>query len=137
MVARVGGCYGAALTGAWGVTQGDPLPPTILNVVMDAVLHHWVSVMVEGSEERGERGQEGMHQNALFYADDGMVASSVPQWFQKDFITLVGLFYRVGLRTNVGKTVGMVFRSCQAVGNSSEAVYGRRITGDDPRTGSD
>ena len=48
----------------------------IPDVVVDAVVRHWVSVMVEGAEERGERGQEGRHQNALFYADDGMVASS-------------------------------------------------------------
>ena len=59
-------------------------------------------------EERGERGQEGRHQNALFYADNGMVASSDPRWLQGAFSTLVGLFDRVGLRNNVGKTVGMV-----------------------------
>ena len=43
-------------------------------VVVYAVVRQWVVVMVEGAEERGERGQEGRHQNALFYADDGMVA---------------------------------------------------------------
>ena len=37
---------------------------------------HWVSVMVKGAEERGKRGHEGKHHNSLFYADDGMVASS-------------------------------------------------------------
>ena len=44
-----------------GVTQGDPLSPTILNVVVDAVVFHWVYVMVEGAEERGKCGQEGRH----------------------------------------------------------------------------
>ena len=39
------------------------------------MVRHWVSVMVEGTEERGEHGQEGRHQNALFYVDDGIVAS--------------------------------------------------------------
>ena len=82
MVARAGGYYMAAFKGAQGVTQGDLLPPTIFNVVVDAVVHHWVSVMVEGAEERGERGQEDRHQNYLFYADDGMVASSEPRWLQ-------------------------------------------------------
>ena len=53
---------------------GDPLSPNILSAVMDAVVKHWVAVMVEGAEKRGERGQEGRHTNALFYADDGMVA---------------------------------------------------------------
>ena len=64
--------------------------------------------MVEGAEERGERGQEGKHQNDLFYTDDGMVASSEPQWIQGAFSTLVGLFDRVGLQNNLGKKVGMV-----------------------------
>ena len=64
--------------------------------------------MVEGAEERGRSGQEGRHQNALLYADDGTVVLSDPRWLQVDFSTFVGLFYRVGLRTNDGKTVGMV-----------------------------
>ena len=32
------------------VTQGDPIPPTILNVLVDAVVRHLVYVMVEGEE---------------------------------------------------------------------------------------
>ena len=49
---------------------------------------------------------------------------------QGDVNTLVGLFDRVGLRKNVGKTVGMVCPPCQAAGNMSEAAYGRRVTGE-------
>ena len=88
--------------------------------------------MVEGAEERRDCGQEGRHHNALFYADDGMVALSDPRWIQGAFITLVGLFYRVGMRTNVGKKVGMVYCPCQAVGTYSEAAYGRRMTIEGP-----
>ena len=44
MVTRAGGYYGDAFKGAWGVTQGDPLSPTILNVVVDAVVHHWATM---------------------------------------------------------------------------------------------
>ena len=78
MVASTGGYYGAAFKGARGVTQGDPLSHTIFNVVVDVVVRHWVTVIVEGSEERGYCGQEGWHQNDLFCADDGMVALSDP-----------------------------------------------------------
>ena len=88
--------------------------------------------MVEGAGERGERGQEGRHQNALFYADNGMVASSDPRWLQGEFSTLVGIYDRVGLRTNFRKTVSMVCPPCQAAGNQSEAVYGRQIMGEGP-----
>ena len=62
------------------MTHGDPLSPTIFNVVVDAVVRHWVTVVVEGSEDQGERGQEGRHQAALFYADNGTVASSDLRW---------------------------------------------------------
>ena len=61
-----------------------------------------------------------------------MVVSYDPRWLQGAFNTLVGLFDRVGLRKNVGKTVGMVCQHCQAVGNLSEAEYGRRVTGEGP-----
>ena len=64
------------------MTQGDPLSPNILNVVVDAVVCHWVMLAVEEAEKRGERGKEGRHQAALFYVDDGMVASSDPHWLQ-------------------------------------------------------
>ena len=84
------------------------------------------------AEKRGERGDEGRHQDALFYADDSMVASSNPRWIQWEFDTLVSLFDRVGLWTNVGKTVSMVFCPCQAAGTQSEAAYGRRMTGEGP-----
>ena len=44
-------------------------------MVVYAVVRHWVTVMVESVEERGGNGQEGRHQNAFFYTDNGMVAS--------------------------------------------------------------
>ena len=75
MVARAGGYYGAGFKGYQGVTQVYLLSPTIFNVVVGAVVRHWVTLMVDGAEEWGERGQEGRHQNALFYADDSIVAS--------------------------------------------------------------
>ena len=118
------------------MTQGDPLSPTIFNVVVGAIVRNWVTGVIVNVEEQGDLRKEGRHQADLFYADDGMVASSDPCWLQGAFFTLVGLFYRVGLQTNVGKTVGMVCYPCQAAGNLSEAAYGRRVTGKAPCTGS-
>ena len=60
------------------MTQGDPLSPTIFNVVVDTVVRHWVTGVIADAEERGKLGKEGRHQAAMFYADDGMVASSDP-----------------------------------------------------------
>ena len=78
MVARAGGYYRTAFQGARGVTKGDLLSLTIFNVMVDAVARHWVTLMIEGTEERGERGQEGRHQASIFYTDNGMVASLDP-----------------------------------------------------------
>ena len=107
MVTRAGSYYGKGFKGGRGVTQGDPLSPTIFNVVVDAVVRHWLTTAVTEAEKRRDRGREGRHQAALFYADDGMLASSDPQWLQWAFTQLVGLFDRVGLNTNCGKTVSM------------------------------
>ena len=53
MVARAGGYYGTGFKGARGVTQGNPLSPTIFNVVVDAVVCHWVILSMEEAEKRG------------------------------------------------------------------------------------
>ena len=60
------------------VTHGVPLSTTIFNVVVDAVVRHWVEVMVEGVCGKGGHGQEGRHQDSLFDANDDMIASSDP-----------------------------------------------------------
>ena len=93
------------------------------------MVRHWVTLAIEDAEKRGERGKEGRHQSALFYEDDGVAASSDPRWIKWAFKSLVGLFERVGLRTNVGNTVSIVCRPCSAAGNQSEAAYGRKMTG--------
>ena len=43
---------------------------------------------------------------------------------------MVGLFDRVGLNTNVGKTVGMACHLYQAAGTQLEEAYGRRMMGE-------
>ena len=132
MATRAGGHYGAAFKGNRGVTQGDPLSPTIFNVVVDALVRHWVSVTAEGAEERGGYRKEGIHQNPLLYAYNVMVPSSDPQWIQGAFSTLVGIFDWVGLWTNVRKTYRMVYRPCQAAGTQTEAAYERQTKGEVP-----
>ena len=78
MVERAGGYYRTAFQGGRGVTQGDPLSPTIFNVVVDVVVRHWVMGVIADAEARGGLGKEERHQTALLYADDAMVDSSDP-----------------------------------------------------------
>ena len=96
--------------------QGYPLSPTIFNVVVDAVVRHWLTIAAQEAERRGERGREGRHQAALFYADNGMIASSDPRWLQWAFTQLVGLFDRVGLKTNYKHDVQTVQHSGEQIG---------------------
>ena len=88
--------------------------------------------IIAEAEARGELGKEGRHQEALFYADNGMVTSSDPRWLQGAFNTLLGLLDRVGLQKNVMKTVGMVCNPCTTAGNLTEEAYGWRVTGVGP-----
>ena len=118
---------------------------------------HWKSLLVveqEGGESSGDKGdgsqtagrmiqdrydgsqwtEEGHHcltVNAeLFYANNGVVASTDPGWLQSEFDMMMGLFDRVGLQTNVRKTVGMVFRTFQAAGVQAEKSDTWRMTGE-------
>ena len=129
MVARAGGYYRKGFMVGRGVTQGNPLSPTIFNVVVGVVVRHWVTIAVTEAETRRERRREGRHQAALFYADDGMLALSDPQWLQWAFTQLVGLFDRVGLNTNTSKTVSMTCQPCNITGNWLEEAYGRLMMG--------
>ena len=130
MVARACCYYGEAFKGARGVTQGDPLPPTIFNVVVDVFVRHWIEGLVTETEEKVETGREGRHQSAVFYAGDGMIVSSEPNSLQDAFSSLVAIFDRVSLQTNVNKTVIMACHPCWAVsGNRTTAGYNRRLTG--------
>ena len=72
------------------------------------MVRHWATMALDEAERRGERGKEVRHQATLYYADDGMVASSNPCWLQWAFNALVSVFEQVGLQTKVGKTVSMV-----------------------------
>ena len=47
MVAQAGEYYGAPVRGERGFTQGDQLFPIIFNVVVDAVVCHWESLVAE------------------------------------------------------------------------------------------
>ena len=48
--------------------------------------------MVEEVGYKGGHGQEGRHQNYLFYANDVMIESSEPKFLQGSLSTLVGMF---------------------------------------------
>ena len=59
MVARAGDYYGAPFHREIGITHGNPLSPTISNVVVDAVVRHWESLLVAEREWVKSSGYKG------------------------------------------------------------------------------
>ena len=45
MLAKYGRYFGRPFKGYRDVMQGKPLSPTIFNVIVDAVIRHWVTVV--------------------------------------------------------------------------------------------
>ena len=97
MVDHSGGYYGLAFKGFWGVTQGDPLPTTLLNIVVEAVVRNLILLAELGSGEKDGWGREVRHCAGFFYAEYGLVALTDLVWMQGVFDTLTRLFDRVGL----------------------------------------
>ena len=130
MVARAGGHYSETSRGFWGVTQGDPLSPTIFNVVVDAVVCNWIFLKVGGAGGTDRWGREVLHRSAFFYADNIMVVSNDTDWLQGAFDTLTWLFDMVGIHINIGKTVGIICHPFRAVRTQLEATYEQCMTGE-------
>ena len=116
MVAKSGGYFGRPFKGCRWVTQGNPLSPTIFNLVVDAVIHHWVTVVTPTEAGTGGLGLTIIDLVAYLYSDDGLVVSTQPERLQRAFDVLAGLFDWVGLQTNTAKTVGIVCQPCHAPG---------------------
>ena len=129
IVAKAEGYSGGPIKGYQGVMQREPLPPTIFNMVVDAVICHWATLATPTEAGMGGLGLKTIDLSAYFYANNGLVASTQPESIQRAFNALTSLFNRVSLRKNTEKTVGMVCQPCHAPGGMSEEAYERWMTG--------
>ena len=86
------------------MTQGGPFSPRIFNVMVDAVVREWMRIMLGPEAAASGYGKELRRLMAIFYADDALLASRDPELLQESLDVMVGLFERVGLRTNTKKT---------------------------------
>ena len=130
LVCRASGRYGAPFKAKRGVTQGGPLSPKLFNIMVDAIVREWLRVLFEDEDLSFPKIEiEGVVKlfTALFYADDGYIASTDDELLQRSMDILTGLFDRVGLRTNVGKTKVMTcIDSKIRVRDKEEVYYNRR-----------
>ena len=134
MVAWAIGYFGTPFNRYRGVNQGDPLFPTIFDVVVDAVLRHWVTVVAlmedsvdPGTADTEDFGWDVQHITAYFYADNGILNLTQVARLQHAFTTLAELSIRVGLCKNITKTVRMDYQPCRALGGHSVEAYGLRM----------
>ena len=145
MVKRDDGYFRSTFKGQHTVTQGDPLSPTIFNVVIDTILQHWVT-MVSAMEGTVEPDTEGFRRYVqrmaeYFYAENGLFVSTRANWLHQFFNVLTELFDWVGLHTNVGNTVSMAYQSCREIGSPCRGLcpkdYGRGyyLPGEAPTAG--
>ena len=68
----------------------------------------------------------------FFYGDDGLVPSIQSEWLQWVFDILMGMFDQVGLKKNVGNTVGVAYHNCHIIVRHSKKSYGQCITREGP-----
>ena len=107
MVERVRGYYGPPFEVYHGVTQGDSLSTTFFNMVMDAVIRHWVTVVAKTEACTEGLGLSIWDLALYLYADNGLITSTQPDRLQWAFDIISGLFDRVGLRTNMRNMVSI------------------------------
>ena len=59
---------------------------------------------------------------AFLCSDYGLIASTQSEWLQGLFYDLTGMFYRVGLRENMRKSVRMICQPCLYIGEIGRGI---------------
>ena len=78
--------------GSRGVTQGDPLPPTMFNIVVDVMIRHKATVVAGEVAVPEEFKKELQNMATLFYMDNGIIASTRMDRLQEVLYVITGLF---------------------------------------------
>jgi hypothetical protein len=109
MVCRASGNYGGSFCAGRGVTQGGPLSAKLFNILMDAVVREWLHQLCDGGIVDTEEPDLLMAAFfAIFSVDDAYLAARDPTFLQVALNSLVSLFKRIGLETNVKKMQAMI-----------------------------
>ena len=109
MVTRAGRYGRTPFKGHRGVTQGDTISPTIFNMVVDAVIHYWVTLVA--GEESGSYGfgRAVQWMEDFFNADDVLLDSPRLVMIQTE-LDVLRFLNRLVPQKNINKSVGVVFQ---------------------------
>ncbi len=106
---RAKGNYGRPFKSGRGVTQGGALSAKLFNILVDAVVREWMRLMRETLDDsNGQLAIRVKELFAIFYVDDGYIASRDAEFLQEALDILVVTFKRTGLATNTKKTQAIV-----------------------------
>jgi hypothetical protein len=108
-VCRAKGNYVQPFKAGRGVTQGGPLLVKLFNIVVNAVVQEWMQLMcktINNAEGNLAECKAGLF--AVFYIDDGYIASRNAEFLQEALTILVKTFKHVSFATNTKKTQAMI-----------------------------
>lgn len=125
VVPRQNGYYGRSFRAFCGVIQGDPVSPTLFNILVDAVVRAWKAQRPPPDPDI----PDSLRTDVSFYADDGKIGSVLSEETQDSLDTLTDLFQRGGLSMNARKTKGMIGTSGPSSGPLADRHYTARMTG--------
>jgi hypothetical protein len=127
MVCRASGNYGGPFRVDRGMTQGGPLSAKLFNILVDDVVREWLHQLCDGGIVDPEELDLLMVAFfAIFYIDNAYLAARDPGFLQVALNSLVSLFEREGLETNIKKTQAMICTPSQIFTQLSTDSYRRR-----------
>ena len=130
IVSKVVKCLGAASVTGRGVTQGNPEPPMIFNIVVYAVVRAVLEEVCSLQEAQNGMGWAVGERNLVFYADGRRIGGRYHEWVQDALTVMIDIFQRMGMEMNLGKTKAMVCIPMFIWGKWGELAYKRRKIGE-------
>ena len=92
MVFIVGHYYGTSFKGHQGFTQGIPISPAIFNMVVDAVIRHWFTLVTGKEEGPDVFGKALQWLEKSLYANNRLITSPRLYHLHVDLGVLTGGF---------------------------------------------